>query len=313
MHTGRHARQAGRRRADDIGLDGIGTDSIDDDVMSLNARSGDRSVLRLTAGRSVAEIHPAFGGRLGQLDLGDGPLLRAHAPDLGWTDWGCYPLAPWSNRLPGGRLRYRGIDSVLPPNHADGSAIHGLVAACRWDITASTRSRAELEVRAESTPYSVAVRQLFELDDEVLRIALRCTNEGDRGVPMGLGIHPWFHSGPIRVPADRVWPGEPLPTGPPQPPRPQQDLRQSRLPEPMDACFTALTGSYADAPGCRLHWEGPVTHVVVYSGAPGWVCIEPVTMANDGIRMAEEGQRGHGVIEVQPGDSMEVRYRFERR
>lgn len=269
--------------------------------------------LRLEAGSSVAEIHPSHGGRLGQLDLGDGPLLRPHGPGLGWTDWGCYPLAPWSNRLPGGRLRYADIDARIPTNHSDGSAIHGLVAACGWDVTDSTASRADLEVRATSVPYRVAVHQIFELDGDALRVTLRCDNEGDRVAPMGLGIHPWFRYGPIRVPARRVWPGEPLPTGPPRRPGPHRDLREATLPEPMDACFTGLTGTHADVPGCRLHWEGPVGHVVVYSATPGWVCVEPVTMANDGIRLAEEGQPGHGVIDVYPGGSIEVRYRFERR
>ena len=68
--------------------------------------------ITLTAGACTAVVHPAVGGRLGQLDLGDGPLLRDPGPDLDWSRWGCFPLVPWSNRIPDGHLRF-GAD-VLP-------------------------------------------------------------------------------------------------------------------------------------------------------------------------------------------------------
>ncbi len=63
----------------------------------------------------------------------------------------------------------------------------------------------------------------------------------------------------------------------------------------------------------RLHWAGPISHVVVYTGVAGWACIEPVTMASDGFGMAERGGAGHGVVVLDPGEGLAVRYRFERR
>jgi hypothetical protein len=48
----------------------------------------------------------------------------------------------------------------------------------------------------------------------------------------------------------------------------------------------------------------------VFTGVHGWVCVEPVTMANDGFRMADEGWRGHGVVTLDPGALLEVGYRF---
>ncbi|NLD76350.1 MAG: hypothetical protein GX643_06760 [Acidimicrobiales bacterium] len=269
--------------------------------------------LVLEAGPCRAVIHPDDGGRLGQLDLGDGPLLRGPAPGLAWTGWGSYPLVPWANRLPGGRLRYGDIDERLPINFADGSAIHGLGAAVPWTVSHRSERRVDLEVELVGGPYRVRSRQRFELSATGLRQELDVTNEGPEPVPVGLGIHPWFRYGPVRVPADRIWPGEPLPTGTPVPVSGDRDLRSPTEVAPMDACFTDLTDSSADVGDLRLSWGGPITNVVVFSGEPGWVCVEPVTMANDGIAMAERGVEGHGVQVLDPGSTLTVDYSFERR
>lgn len=268
-------------------------------------------MITLRAGRASAEIDPQAGGRLGQLDFGDGPLLRGPADGLRWTDWGCYPLAPWSNRIPSGRLVSGEVDAQLPVNHHDGSAIHGLVAERPWEVTSNSGQRAELQIRVREEPFEIAARQVFDLSDTTLVLTLAVTNLAERTLPMGIGIHPWFRAGPVTVSADHVWPGEPLPVAQPRRVAGRWDLRTPTRPAPMDACFTGLAGCAATAPGVQLSWQGPVTHVVVYSGEPGWVCIEPVTMANNAIALAELGVAGHGLQQVAPGGSLEVRYTFE--
>jgi len=272
----------------------------------------DMSPLILRSGPSSAEIYPDMGGRLGQLDLGTGPLLRGPAVDLGWVHWGCYPLLPWSNRLPGGHLAFGTIDEHLPVNWPDGTAIHGLAASCPWAVVERSEHSAKLEVRVSGGPYHVLGTQCFELGPRELQLRLAVTNEGDRPVPVGLGIHPWFVGGRIRVPADKRWPGEPMPSGYPEPVEGPYDLRGGTVPVAMDACFTSLTSTVADVPGLRLHWDGPVTNLVVYSAEPGWICVEPVTMANNGFELAQQGAPSHGVQVLAPEESMEVLYRFER-
>lgn len=268
--------------------------------------------LVLRAGPASATVHPSVGGRLGQLDFGDGPLLRLPNADPGWDQWGCFPLLPWSNRIPGGRLRFGDIDAQLPVNAADGSAIHGLVADVPWTVVEASGRAVELEVLTQIDPYRVRGRQSFELLADRLHLTLSVTNEGDRSVPVGIGIHPWFHHGAVRLPADQIWPGEPLPTGPPQPVDGPRDLRSAAVPIEMDACFTGLTDTVADVPGACLRWERPVTNVVVYTGEPGWICVEPVTMPNDGFSLAPDLAATHGVRMLEPGASMKVRYQFER-
>ena len=273
----------------------------------------DGGVLHLRADGCEASIHPDVGGRLGQLDLGDGPLLRGPDEDLGWAEWGYYPLLPWSNRIPDGHLVFGTIDSRLPVNWSDGSAIHGLAAATPWTVRSSSETTAELVVEAEVGPYRVRGEQSFDLRPDELRLRLGVVNAGDSAVPGGIGIHPWFRAGRVRVPAELKWPGDPLPTGPPIPVAAADDLRAGAVPPPMDRCFTGLTDTVAEVPGLRLRWDGPVTQVVVFSGEPGWVAVEPVTMANDGFGLAERGIPGHGVQVLEPGGDLEVTYRFERR
>jgi galactose mutarotase-like enzyme len=78
----------------------------------------------------------------------------------------------------------------------------------------------------------------------------------------------------------------------------------------MDRCYTGLTGTTAEVPGLTLSWSGPITQVVVYSEAEGFVCVEPVTMANDGFGLLDRGIDGTGVVGLDPGATFAVSYRF---
>lgn len=161
-------------------------------------------------------------------------------------------------------------------------------------------------------PYRVHGALSYDLEPDRLHLRLVATNEGDAPVPVGIGIHPWFTHGRVRVPAEARWPGEPIPTGPPVAVGERYDLRHGAVPDPMDACFTSLTGPDAEAPGVRLRWDGPVTNVVVYSREPGWVCVEPVTMPTNGFDLGPQDRADHEVQILQRGASIEVRYHFEQ-
>lgn len=206
----------------------------------------------LRASDSRAHIYPGDGGRLGQLDFGDGPLLRGPDPSLSWLGWGAYVMAPWVNRIPGGRLRVGEIDALLPINNDDGTAIHGLVANVPWTVDKATDSTATLSVVTDSDPFHVRVTQSFALSPGALELHIALTNVGEARVPVGLGLHPWF----------------PVHTAQPRP--------------PIDRCVDAPADNAIDATGVRLSWHGPITSLHVYTGEPGWVCFEPQTMTSTG-------------------------------
>lgn len=237
--------------------------------------------------------------------------MRGPDAALGWSGWGAYPLVPWSNRIPGGDLRLAGVEAAVPVNWPDGSAIHGLVAERPWDLVDHDERSLDLATDIDVEPWNLRCHQRFELAPDRLRHELAVRNRADRAVPVGLGIHPWFRAGAVRVPADRAWPGEPLPTGPSVPVEGPADLRERTVPPTMDRCYTALTEPAVEVPGVRLSWDGPVTQVVVYTGEPGWVAVEPVTMANDGFGLAARGVEGHGVVLLAPDDQLRVTYTYE--
>jgi aldose 1-epimerase len=274
--------------------------------------AADYLTVTLVDGTTRVDLYPGQGGRLGQITLGDRQLLRGpeHSA-LGWAWWGSYPMLPWVNRIPGGVARFRGETITVPVNWPDGTAIHGLVAERPWQVENADGHTAALTIEAELDRYQVRSRQTFALDADALDLEIEVVNLAAWPVPAGVGIHPWFVAAPVRVPADLVWPGDgPMPDGLPRSVRPDEDLRQAVSAAPMDRCFTGLTGSNADIGDLTLSWRGPITQVVVYSGQPGFVCIEPQTMATDGFRLAEEGVEGTGVIVLEPGASLTVGYRL---
>jgi aldose 1-epimerase len=216
---------------------------------------------------------------------------------------------PWSNRIPGGEFAFEGQRLRVPVSWDDGSALHGLAARTAWTVAHCDETSVELVIDIDEGPYQVEGWQRFALQPTHLDQTLRVRNHGLR-MPVGLGIHPWFRVAPVRVPADAAWPGEPMPTGAPLPVDAANDLREVRAVPEMDRCYTDLTESCVEVGELRLSWAGPVTQVVVFSGDPDFVCVEPVTMANDGFRLAEEGVEGHGVVALDPGQTLEVTYRF---
>lgn len=268
-------------------------------------------MITLTAGEVVASVRPDVGGRLGQVTVDGRRLLRDEdeSEGKGWAFWGSFPLLPWSNRIPGGRFSFEGQAYEVPVNWEDGTAIHGLTAWTAWTVEEVTTSAASLSIDVDVAPWRVRGEQRFALRPDGLDHTLAVVNVGDGPVPVGLGIHPWFRARELRVRAGLVWPAEgSLPVGEPRPVTPEEDLRARRVPAPLDACFTGLRGSAAEVGDVRLAWEGPVTQVVVYSEEPGWLCVEPVTMANDGFGLRERGTPGHGVVVAAPGHRVEVTY-----
>ena len=268
-------------------------------------------MITLTAGGAVAVVRPDVGGRLGQVTVDGRRLLRDEdeSEGKGWAFWGSYPLLPWSNRIPGGRFAFDGRVYEVPVNWQDGTAIHGLTASAPWTVDAVDGSSASLSIEVDVAPWQVRGEQRFALLPDGLDHTLAVVNVGDGAAPVGLGIHPWLRARELRVPAELVWPAvDCLPVGEPRPVTTDEDLRERRVPAPLDACFTGLTGDVAEVGDVRLSWEGPVTQVVVYSEEPGWLCVEPVTMANDGFGLMARGTPGHGVLVAAPGDRTEVTY-----
>jgi len=74
-----------------------------------------------------------------------------------------------------------------------------------WDVVEATASTAELEIELECDRYLVTGTQRFALTPDGLDHTVGVNNRAPWRVPVGLGIHPWFVLGPVRVPADETY------------------------------------------------------------------------------------------------------------
>src|SRR3954463_2410896 len=140
------------------------------------------------------ELVPAVGGRCHRVRAFDHDLLR-RPPDVAVLDddpffWGWYPLVPWTNRVPGGRLRWRGRIIQLTPNYPDGSALHGHAYAAPWDVV--DEGAYEFRYSGGDFPWPYVARQRWSVDGPTLAQELSITNAGTDDMPAGLGIHPWW-------------------------------------------------------------------------------------------------------------------------
>lgn len=177
---------------------------------------------RLNSDALQVEILPELGGRMHRVRAFGHDLLRT-PPDVAAqvSDpffWGCFPLVPWSNRVPGGRLAFHGRVVDLPCNFGP-DAIHGEASARSWEVEGAGVLR--FAGGHFGFPWPYEARQQYTVDDASLSLELSVVNTGPEAMPAGLGIHPWFHAGngfEASIPAAVTYPlVNMIPSGPPEP------------------------------------------------------------------------------------------------
>lgn len=105
---------------------------------------------------------------------------------------GCYPLAPWSNRISeGGFDCPEGWLALTPNSLTDPLPIHGSAWQQPWRIVSQSRNEAVLELDC-TTPFAYRARQRFHLSEGQLSIELQVTHLGEHAAWHGLGLHPYF-------------------------------------------------------------------------------------------------------------------------
>ncbi|RON17115.1 aldose epimerase [Pseudomonas brassicacearum] len=180
------------------------------------------------------------------------PLLRhndAHALNTGLPGkLGCYPLAPWSNRIAEGGFECpEGWLALTPNSLTDPLPIHGSAWQQPWQVVTHSTNEVILQLDS-STPFAYRARQRFHLSKGQLSIELQITHLADRAAWHGLGLHPYFPrtaNTQLQAKAEKVWlcDGSKLPTELIELPA-DWDFRQ----------LSALPSSLVDNGFC--HWDG---------------------------------------------------------
>jgi aldose 1-epimerase len=108
-------------------------------------------------------------------------------------------LAPWPNRIDGGRFDFDGTTFQLPITEPErDTALHGLVADVEWSVAEQTESSVRFEVELEPTdgyPFPFFLTVTYTLAEVGLRISASALNTGPSPAPFGFGFHPWLAAG----------------------------------------------------------------------------------------------------------------------
>lgn len=270
------------------------------------------------------QLLPEVGGRIHSLTIDGKSVLRTPPdPDQHRRDplrWGSYPMVPWCNRIPGGRLRFEGRTWPQPAEF-EGHAIHGRGFDVPWREV--DQGVLELDDSGDAGyPWPYLARQVFEVMDTGLALELSLENRGDAPMPAGLGIHPWFaaHGAlSVELPAELVYPSTGnLPTGNAGPVDARTDLRSLGAPGwGVDECWTGLTDRRIglrrdDGLALDYRFSETADHVVLAAISElDAIAIEPQTHAVDGHARAERGEPG-GIAVLAPGERLAVRYELVR-
>jgi aldose 1-epimerase len=279
-------------------------------------------LLTVQHGPYVLTVAPQFGARIVSFRHAGRDLLRPTPQDViakplvyGFAG---FPLMPYSGPLFGPGFNFAGESHVLARNvREEPSATHGDSWIAPFRAVDETDAALTLEMEHIPSPGTFPFRYRghvrYALGDAGLSILLRVTSRDPRPMPAGLGIHPYFPKPPgtrLKFNSVGVWPPDapeavtlgcqPL----------EEGLDFSDGPDVsvmvIDRLFDGWDGrAEVIAPdGLRTVIEagGALDKLQVYSAWDyPYVCVEPVSNANDGFNRMAAGVPGHGVRVLDPG------------
>jgi len=138
-----------------------------------------------------------LGAGLRELLLRDQPVILGHeADDLPPSGAGQL-LAPWPNRVEGGRYAFGGGEYQLALTEpARGNAIHGLTRWTAWRPVSHDASSVVLRSPAhgyQGYPFCLEIEAGYRLHpDRGLHVAITAHNRGSGEAPYGTGSHPYL-------------------------------------------------------------------------------------------------------------------------
>ncbi len=240
-------------------------------------------------------------------------------------------LAPWPNRVDGGRYSFAGQAHQLDLSEPGrGNAIHGLTRWASWARHSAGASHAELRYVLHGQPgypFCVELTARYELAaGDGLTVTVTARNPGSRPAPYGTGHHPYLTAGTalvdecdLELPASR-WlaaDGRGIPSGGPADVAGTPFDFRARRPIGGTQLDHALTGLARDADGrARATLAGSGTQVTLWAG-PGYdwlqvftgdplgadrrrkaLAVEPMTCPPNAL------VSGEGLVTLAPGDSV---------
>jgi aldose 1-epimerase len=117
-------------------------------------------------------------------------------------------LAPWPNRLAGGRYRFAGRQGRAALDEPDrGNAIHGLVRYLAWELRGRTQNTLTLGCQLEPQPgypWRLSLEVEYRLGRKGLAVRSVVTNLDAAPAPLGVGFHPYLTVGTPDIDSARL-------------------------------------------------------------------------------------------------------------
>jgi aldose 1-epimerase len=286
------------------------------------------TIIRLESDNQRLEVSPNMGAGVTAWEWKDGgqrfPLFR---PWDGISEdrytLACFPLVPWSNRITGGGFEYGGTFYQIRANRmGEHYPIHGDGWLQPWQVAEHAENRIKLALESrhfDGNPYRYRSTETLTLLPNGLQIDLTVTHLGDKPLPYGLGLHPYFvRNGQTLFQAKAegafLSGDDPIPTSHTTTLPSSWDYnRPGPLAGPLiDNCFTGWDGKaviqYPDR-GIALTMVMPDCngYSLMYR-PPGldYFCFEPITHPIDAFHMESQP----GLAFLGKGDSLALRTRF---
>lgn len=250
-------------------------------------------------------------------------------------DFSSFNLFPYSNRIEKGLLKFNGKEYQLEINFDDGNAIHGETWTRPWQVAEVAKNSLVLEFDSKdfddiSWPVPFKVKMGYRLDSNNFSISLEIENTGQKLMPAGMGIHPYFMrniSGEmeeVRLQMNTLglYPGETqIPTGHWERPPERLDFTDEKelTTDFLDDCFRVepspivIKWIKSDVK-LTIERDELLKHVVIYCPTgEEFFALEPVTNCNNGFNMAAEGIGDTGTLLLEPGKktNSDIIMRFE--
>ncbi|MDE2082122.1 MAG: aldose 1-epimerase [Burkholderiales bacterium] len=276
------------------------------------------STLELHAADLRLALRPDLGGAIAGLWKGGLPLLRSTEPEALASSRlaGCYPLAPYSNRLGYRRFRWQGQAYTTAPNFDDSPhSLHGVAWQRPWEVVSSSPTQAELQLHHGGDadwPFAFDLRQRLVLGPESLELHLALTNRAPQVQPAGLGWHPYFARRPhsrLHIELTDRWESDAsgLPTR--RVPQPGIDGEVAHL--AFDHCFEGWRGAARIRDEkFSLKLSSSLPYLVVFTpDTKAYYCVEPVSHVSNAIHMSDPA--AHGLRLLAPNATFDAWMKLE--
>lgn len=240
------------------------------------------------------------------------------------SNFSSFTLAPFSNRIKNARFEFEGETHQLRATTDDGNTQHGDVRGRPWRQVHADAYALEYMLTTKAFedfnfPFPFIITLTYRLERNTLELSLRLKNIGDRAMPAGFGIHPYFnrtlaHSNEVELgfhaAAHYTLDSDSLPTGKVVRPKGDFDfstpkaLREQKMNDLYRGWSEPVTLTWPNVAQLRLYADPIFEHLIIFTHADGSLAVEPVSNANDGFNLLTQGESGSGVQILDPGESL---------